>query len=98
MGVLRGVPVRSRVLAAVARGSAFLPRVLARDASAICAPTFTVTSGADSGADTLREGVAVLCDGGTINIAPATHDITLTSVGNSNFGPTALSIDKTMTI
>jgi hypothetical protein len=58
-----------------------------------CQPTFSVTSIADVGAGTLREGISQLCDGGTIdfNIAGAgPHTITLTTG--------QLLIDKDLTI
>ena len=59
----------------------------------------TVTSNADSGAGTLRQAIADICGGGTITIQPGLGTISLSTVGDSTFGPTALAIlNKAVTI
>jgi CSLREA domain-containing protein len=72
---------------------------LAVDANS-CTPTaITVTNNADSGAGSLRQAIADICGGGTITIQPGVGTISLNTVGNSAFGPTALAIsNKAVTI
>lgn|GEM_PF-7006845 len=50
-----------------------------------------MTSNADSGANTLRSALANICDGGTITINSGL-DISLSTVGDSTRGPSALIV------
>jgi uncharacterized repeat protein (TIGR01451 family) len=59
---------------------------------AACLSYFTVVSNSDSGPGTLRQALADVCSGGTIDFAPTLTDQTIT------LASTELSITKTITI
>jgi hypothetical protein len=59
----------------------------------------TVTTNADSGAGSLRQAIADICGGGIINIQSGLGVISLSSVGDSSYGESALFINnKTIVI
>ncbi len=69
------------------------------DANSCTPAAITVTNNADTGAGSLRQAIADICGGGTITIQPGLGTISLSTVGNSAFGPTALAINnKAVTI
>src|SRR6185369_11770145 len=62
------------------------------------ASTLTVTSNADSGAGTLRNQIAAANSGDIINIQSGLATIDLSTVGDNTYGPSALLINKDLTI
>jgi uncharacterized repeat protein (TIGR01451 family) len=72
-------------------GAALVPILLAPPAEAAC-PDISVTSTADSGANTLRAAVTGICDGGVINIDTGKGSvISLSTAGDNAAGPSALA-------
>ena len=64
-----------------------------------CSDAITVLDGGDSGADTLRQAIADICPGGTITIDPNfVSTVSLTSIGDTFNGDSALGIYKPITI
>jgi hypothetical protein len=54
----------------------------------------TVTSNADSGAGSLRQALTDICGGGTINLQSGLGVISLSTIGDSTYGESALFINN----
>src|SRR5437016_2531569 len=78
----------------------FFPSLHAQEVQKFFTPasTLTVTSNADSGAGTLRNQIAAANSGDTINIQAGLATIDLSTVGDNTYGPSALLINKNLTI